>query len=551
MATLREQIATTALTVTKFPELMRRMRESRPTDALEIIKKAYEFSLKHHAGQTRASGEPYLVHPLEVALILADMKIDPAAIAAGLLHDSVEDTSVTVVDIRKEFGEQVAHIVEGVTKINAIDFATREEQQAENLRKMMLAMVDDIRVVLIKLADRLHNMRTLEHLPPDRQQKIAQETLDIYGPIAHRLGMGKIRGELEDLGFRYLDPIAYQQVHDAVESRRKKGEQFLSSVEHVLRDKLKEAGITASVESRIKRLYSIHKKLLKQRISVDQVYDLYAMRVITCSVQDCYAVLGIVHNLWRPVPGRIKDFIAMPRPNLYQSLHTSVITEDGTSFELQIRTEEMHRMAEEGIAAHWKYKDGPVSAQDEQRLAWLRQVVEWQRDVSDPNEFLSTLKIDLYPEEVYTFTPKGKVVVLPRDSTPIDFAYTIHTEVGHACVGAKVNGRMVPLRHKLRNGDIVEIITQTGHQPSRDWLGFVKSSRARNKIKHWLLVHQRERALEIGRKLLEKEARKYKVSLKEVTQQNYAAVASDYSLGQPDDLMAAIGYGKYSSRQVL
>jgi GTP diphosphokinase / guanosine-3',5'-bis(diphosphate) 3'-diphosphatase len=415
----------------------------------------------------------------------------------------------------------------------------------------MLAMVDDIRVVLIKLADRLHNMRTLEHLPLDRQQKIAKETLEIYGPIAHRLGMGKIRGELEDLGFRYLDPLTHQQVHEAVEARRKQGEQFLARVEQTLRDKLKEAGITAEVESRIKRLFSIHKKLVRQKISVDQVYDLYAMRVITKSLQDCYAVLGIVHNVWRPVPGRIKDFIAMPRPNFYQSLHTSVITEEGTPFEVQIRTEEMHRMAEEGIAAHWKYKDGPVSAQDEQRLAWLRQVVEWQRDVSDPTEFLSTLKIDLYPEEVYTFTPKGKVVVLPRESTPIDFAYTIHTEVGHSCVGAKVNGRMVPLRHKLHSGDIVEIITQTGHKPSRDWLAAVKSSRARNKIKHWLNIHQRERAVEIGRKLIEKEARKYRVALKEIKDEELRKIAADYGLGQIDDLMAGIGYGKYSARQVL
>jgi GTP diphosphokinase / guanosine-3',5'-bis(diphosphate) 3'-diphosphatase len=551
MATLREQIATTALTVTKFRELLRTMRANRPSDDLELVRKAYEYSQKHHAGQLRASGEPYLVHPLGVAQVLAEMKMDPVAIAAGLLHDSVEDTSVTVVDIRKEFGEQVAHIVEGVTKISQIDFATREEQQAENLRKMMLAMVDDIRVVLIKLADRLHNMRTLEHLQPERQQKIAKETLEIYGPIAHRLGMGKIRGELEDLGFRYLDPITYQQVHDAVESRRKKGEQFLARVEGVLREKLKEAGITARVESRIKRLYSIHKKLVRQKINVEQVYDLYAMRVITQSLQDCYGVLGIIHNVWRPVPGRIKDFIAMPRPNFYQSLHTSVITEDGTPFELQIRTEEMHRMAEEGIAAHWKYKDGPVSAQDEQRLAWLRQVVEWQRDVSDPNEFLSTLKIDLYPEEVYTFTPKGKVVVLARESTPIDFAYTIHTEVGHSCVGAKVNGRMVPLRHKLHSGDIVEILTQPGHKPSRDWLAVVKSSRARNKIKHWLNLHQRERAIEIGRKLIEKEARKYRVALKEIKEEELRKIASDYGLGQPDDLMAGIGYGKYSARQVL
>src|ERR1700682_2201208 len=326
MASLRQQIKTTALTLTKFRELMRRMQETRPQDDLSIIKKAYDFSLKYHQGQSRASGDPYLVHPLEVALVLAEMKMDPVAVAAGLLHDSVEDTSVTIVDIRKEFGEQVAHIVEGVTKISKIDFATREEQQAENLRKMMLAMVDDIRVVLIKLADRLHNMRTLEHLDPDRQQKIARETLDIYAPIAHRLGMGKIRGELEDLGFKYVDPIGYEQVRVAVEARRKEGEAFMSRVEGVLRDGLKEAGITGRVESRIKRLYSIHKKLLRQRISVDPVYDLYAMRVITNSVQDCYAVLGIIHNLWRPVPGRIKDFIALPRPNLYQSLHTSVIT---------------------------------------------------------------------------------------------------------------------------------------------------------------------------------------------------------------------------------
>jgi len=551
MATLREQIATTALTVTKFRELLRTMRANRPAEDLELVRKAYEYSQKHHAGQTRASGEPYLVHPLGVAQVLAEMKMDAVAIAAGLLHDSVEDTSVTIVDIRKEFGEQVAHIVEGVTKISQIDFATREEQQAENLRKMMLAMVDDIRVVLIKLADRLHNMRTLEHLTPERQQKIAKETLEIYGPIAHRLGMGKIRGELEDLGFRYLDPLTHQQVHDAVEARRKKGEQFLARVEQTLRDKLKEAAITAEVESRIKRLFSIHKKLVRQKISVDQVYDLYAMRVITKSLQDCYAVLGIVHNVWRPVPGRIKDFIAMPRPNFYQSLHTSVITEDGTPFEVQIRTEEMHHMAEEGIAAHWKYKDGPVSAQDEQRLAWLRQVVEWQRDVSDPTEFLATLKIDLYPEEVYTFTPKGKVVVLPREATPIDFAYSIHTEVGHSCVGAKINGRMVPLRHKLHSGDIVEIMTQPGHKPSRDWLAIVKSSRARNKIKHWLNIHQRERAVEIGRKLIEKEARKYRVALKDIKDEELRKIASDYGLGQIDDLMAGIGYGKYSARQIL
>src|ERR1051325_6387408 len=468
MATLREQIATTALTVTKFRDLMKLMRENRPNDDLEIIKKAYEFSQTHHAGQTRASGEPYIAHPLQVALVLAEMKMDPIAIAAGLLHDSVEDTSVTIVDIRKEFGEQVAHIVEGVTKISKIDFASKEEQQAENVRKMMLAMVDDIRVVLIKLADRLHNMRTLEHLSPERQKKIAQETLDIYAPLAHRLGMGKVRGELEDLSFPYVDPVGYEQVRAAVEQRRKAGEAFLAKIVKILQQKLRENGVEARVESRIKRLYSIHQKLLRQRITVDQVYDLLAVRIITKSVKDCYAVLGAIHQMWRPVPGRIKDFIAMPRPNLYQSLHTTVMTDTGQTFEVQIRTEEMHKMAEEGIAAHWKYKDGPISAKDEQRLAWLRQVVEWQRDVSDPSEFLTNLKIDLYPEEAYTFTPKGKVVVLPRDATPLDFAYSVHTEVGHTCVGAKVNGRMVPLRHKLHSGDIVEVLTQTAHKPSRD-----------------------------------------------------------------------------------
>ena len=471
MATLRQAIATNVLTVTRFRDLLRKIRSYRPNDDLALVKKAYEFSLQHHTGQTRASGEPYLVHPLEVATVLAEMRLDTTAIAAGLLHDSVEDTKVTVDEIKAEFGEQVAHIVEGVTKISKLEFASREEAQAESVRKMVLAMVDDIRVVLIKLADRLHNMRTLQHLSPERQQKIARETQEIYAPIAHRLGMGKIRGELEDLAFQYVDPISYKQVKEAIESRRKEGEAFLAEVQKIIEGKLKEAGMQARVEARIKRIYSIWQKLQRQRISVDQIYDMLALRVITQSVNDCYGVLGIIHNQWRPVPGRIKDFIAMPRPNLYKSLHTTVIADNGHAFEVQIRTEEMHKMAEEGIAAHWKYKDGPVSARDEQRLAWLRQVVEWQRDVDNAEEFVSTLKIDLFPEEVYTFTPKGKIVILPREATPIDFAYNIHTEVGHTCVGAKVNGRIVPLRYKLRSGDIVEILTQAGHHPSRDWLG--------------------------------------------------------------------------------
>jgi GTP pyrophosphokinase len=537
----------------KFAELLATIGKNRPSDDIGIIRRAWEFCVQHHSGQLRASGEPYVLHPLEVAQVLAEMKLDSTAIAAGLLHDAVEDTPVTTEDISEQFGEQVAHIVEGVTKIDKIQFANREDRQAENVRKMLLAMVSDVRVVLIKMADRLHNMRTLQHLGPEKRESIARETLDIYAPLAHRLGMGKVRGELEDLAFRYVDPIAYEQVKDEVEAARDEDEQFLAGVEALLQERLRENNIQARVEWRIKRLYSIYQKLQKQKVNVDQVYDLLAVRVITSTVQDCYAAFGLIHSIWRPVPGRIKDFIAMPRPNLYQSLHTTVMGEGGHQFEVQIRTEEMHRVAEEGIAAHWKYKaaGSATNARDEQRLAWVRQLVEWQREMSDPNEFLSTLKIDLYPEEVYTFTPKGKVVVLPKDATPIDFAYSIHTEVGNTCVGAKVNGRMAQLRTKLHNGDIVEVVTQNGHTPSRDWLTFAKSSRARNKIKHWLNEHQRERAVEIGKKLLDREARKYKVSLSKVTDTDYARAAAECGLATASDLMAAIGFGKYSSRQVL
>jgi GTP diphosphokinase / guanosine-3',5'-bis(diphosphate) 3'-diphosphatase len=552
MATQPRPDAANRMLAGKFEQLLAKVAANRPHDDLGIIHKAYGFSLKHHDGQTRASGEPYLIHPLEVAVVLAEMKLDAAAIAAGLLHDAIEDTPVTDEDIRREFGSQVLHLVEGVTKIDKINFASREERQAENVRKMVLAMVNDIRVVLIELADRLHNMRTLEHLQEERRQAVARETLEIYAPLAHRLGMGKVRGELEDLSFRYVDPIGYEQVHSAVEARRKSGEKFLNGIINILIEKFRENGVEARVESRIKRLYSIHQKLIRQRISVDQVYDLLAVRIITKSVKDCYTVLGAIHQMWRPVPGRIKDFIAMPRPNLYQSLHTTVITEQGHQFEVQIRTEEMHKMAEEGIAAHWKYKDGgPVSAEDEQRLNWLRQVMEWQQDVKDPNEFLSTFKVDLYPEEVYTFTPKGKVVILPRDASAIDFAYAIHTEVGHTCVGARVNGRMVPLRSKLHNGDVVEITTQTGHHPSRDWLSYAKSSRARNKIKHWLNIHQRERAIEIGKKLMEKQARKYRLALKDLDEAELSKIAHEYGVSSGQDLMAGVGYGKFSARQIL
>src|ERR1700759_3170353 len=537
----------------KFAALLATVAKNRPNDDAGIIRRAWEFCVEHHSGQLRASGEPYVLHPLEVAQVLAEMKLDATAIAAGLLHDAVEDTPVTTEDITQQFGEQVAHIVEGVTKIDKIQFANREDRQAENVRKMLLAMVSDVRVVLIKMADRLHNMRTLQHLPIDRQESIARETLDIYAPLAHRLGMGKVRGELEDLAFRYVDPFGYDQVKTAVDAARDEDEQFLNSVESLLNERLRENNIKARVEWRIKRLYSIYQKLQKQKITVDQVYDLLAVRVITATVQDCYAAFGLIHSIWRPVPGRIKDFIAMPRPNLYQSLHTTVMGEGGHQFEVQIRTEEMHRIAEEGIAAHWKYKAGgsSVTARDEERLTWTRQLVEWQKEMTDPNEFLSSLKMDLYPDEVYTFTPKGKVVVVPADGTPVDFAYTIHTEVGHTCVGAKVNGRMVPLRTKLRTGDIVEIVTQKDHKPSRDWLTFVKSSRARNKIKHWLNEHQRERAVEIGKKLLDREARKYKISLTRFVDVDYTRVAKEYGVGGEGDLLAGIGFGKFSSRQVL
>src|ERR1035438_9193440 len=537
----------------RFEALLQHVQANRPSEDVSLIRKAWEFCVKHHEGQMRASGEPYIIHPLEVAEVLAEMKMDSTSIAAGLLHDSVEDTPATNEEIAAGFGEQVAHIVEGVTNIDKIEFANREDRQAENVRKMLLAMVTDVRVVLIKLADRLHNMRTLEHLQPDRQEAIARETLDIYAPLAHRLGMGKLRGELEDLAFRYTDPVSFEQVAAAVESRRIEGEQFLRGVEDTLTEQLRENGIEARVEWRIKRIYSIYQKQQRSKVSFDQVYDLLAIRVITQDVAACYAVFGLIHTLWRPVPGRIKDFIAMPRANRYQSLHTTVMSPSGHQFEVQIRTEEMHRIAEEGIAAHWKYKDGGgvVTARDEERLNWIRQLVDWQKEMTDPNEFLSSLKMDLYPDEVYTFTPKGKVVVVPADGTPVDFAYTIHTEVGHTCVGAKVNSRMVPLRTKLRTGDIVEIVTQKDHKPSRDWLTFVKSPRARNKIKHWLNEDQRRRAVEIGRKLLEREARKFKVPMNQISDQDLGRIANEYGVATAADLLAALGLGKHSARHLL
>jgi GTP pyrophosphokinase len=531
---------------------MAKLRESRSEADLAAIEKAYRFANNLHLGQKRDSGEPYMNHPLSVALILAGMRMDPVSIQAALLHDVIEDTAVNAADLRKEFGDEVTRCVDGVTKLTKLDFFSAEDRQAESYRKMLLAMVSDIRVILIKLADRLHNMRTLKFLSPQRQERIARETLEIYSPIAHRLGMGKVRGELEDLAFQYLDSEAYTQILTELDTRKHFNEEALEEIRQKVEAELRREGIPAKVSARVKRAYSVYQKLKRQKISVDQVYDLLALRIITDSVKNCYAALGVIHNEWHPIPGRIKDFIAIPRPNLYQSLHTSVIGPHGQPFEVQIRTEQMHRIAEEGIAAHWKYKEGRSGpGEDDQRIAWLRQLVEWQREMQDPGDFMSTLKVDLYPEEVYTFTPKGRVIVLPRDATPIDFAYAIHSDVGNTCVGAKVNGRIVTLRYALKNGDIVEILTQPNHTPSKDWLSIVKTSRARNKIKHFINQAARAQALEIGQKYLEKEARRLGVQLGKTTKAMLETVAGEYGFSRIDDLYAALGFGKFSARQVL
>jgi GTP diphosphokinase / guanosine-3',5'-bis(diphosphate) 3'-diphosphatase len=538
----------------RFEDLVEKVRAYSPDADLELLRRAYVFSAFEHKGQVRHSGEPYMVHPLEVADFLAELKLDVVTVAAGLLHDVVEDTLTTIERITEVFGPEVSHLVEGVTKISVIPFSSSEERQAENFRKMLLAMVDDIRVILVKLADRLHNMRTLHHLPEERRVKIATETLDIYAPIANRLGMSKVKNELEELSFKYLEPRFYESLRSRVESRRRATEGVTEELRKTLIAKLEDAQVPiVQIDGRIKRLYSIAQKLKKQKIELEQVYDFVALRVVTKSVRDCYAALGIIHNTWSPVPGRIKDFIAMPRPNGYQSLHTSVISERGTPFEVQIRTEEMHEQAEEGIAAHWKYKEGRVGDQrDERYFQWLRQLLEWQQEVRDPQEFIHSLKIDLYPEEVYTFTPKGEVKALPRGATPVDFAYAIHTDVGHKCVGARVNGKMVPLRTRLKNGDIVEIVTAAGHGPSRDWLNFVVTSRARNKIRHSVQLEEKNRSIELGRRVFEKEARRFGLSLKQLFESpQFQKVAEEYGGGKADELLAAIGYGKLAPRTVL
>ena len=537
----------------RFEDLVEKVRAANPDADIEMLRRAYVFSAIEHKGQVRRSGEPYLVHPLEVADILADLRLDAVAVSAGLLHDIVEDTTTSIEKIRELFGEQVAHVVEGVTKLSGLQFASSEERQAESFRKMLLAMVDDIRVILVKLADRLHNMRTLHYLPEDRRTRIAQETRDVYAPIANRLGMSKIKNELEELAFRYLEPAPYQGLRVAIDGKRKATEGLIEELRRELAAKLDEAQIPVkAIEGRIKRLWSIHQKIERQKVGLDQIYDFIALRVITRSVKDCYGVLGIVHQIWSPVPGRFKDFIAMSRPNGYQSLHTTVLSERGMPFELQIRTDEMHHVAEEGIAAHWKYKEGRVgAARDEQHFQWLRQLLESQQDVRDPQEFMQNLRIELYPEEVYIFTPKGEVKSLPRGATPVDFAYSVHTDVGHRCVGARVNGRMVPLRTRLSNGDIVEILTQPGHTPSRDWLNFVATSRARNKIRHFIHAEENTRSIELGRRLLDKEVRRFTVDKNKVNDAALSAIASEYGSQRAEDLLAAVGYGKLTARTLL
>ncbi len=535
-----------------YQSLEAKVRALRPKEDLAALHRAFQFASEYHKSQKRKSGEPYITHPLAVAHILADMQMDLVSLETGLLHDAVEDTSAKLEQIREQFGEDVGRCVDGVTKLSKISLANREDRQAESLRKMLLAMTGDIRVIIVKLADRLHNMRTIGALSRERQESIAQETIDIYAPIAHRLGMGKVRGELEDLAFAALHPDASAELMREIESKRQENEQWLRQVQTQIEQKLAREDVPARVEGRVKRAYSVYQKLKRQKITLDQVYDIMALRIITDSVKSCYAALGVIHNEWHPVPGRIKDFIAMPRPNLYQSLHTSVIGPGGVAFEVQIRTEEMHRIAEEGIAAHWKYKEGSKGPRaDDQRIAWLRQLVEWQREMSDSADFLSTLKVDLYSEEVYTFTPRGRVIVLPREATPIDFAYAVHSDIGQTCVGARVNGVIKPLKSTLRNGDVVEILTQAGHQPSRDWLAVVKTTRARNRIRHVINAAERAKAVEIGQKSLEKEARRLGVSWGRISQDDLQSVASEYGVSKTEDLYAALGFGKFSARQVL
>lgn len=518
-----------------------------------FLRRVYEFSKQMHAGQSRRSGEPYITHPLHVAWLLADLRFDATCVAVGLLHDVLEDTLTTRGELEHQFGAELTELVDGVTKIGQHEYVRRDQAQAETFRKLILASVQDPRAVVVKLADRLHNMLTLEHLGQESRRRIGQETLEIYAPLAHRLGMSRVQGDLEDLAFYHLYPLQFAELHRDLERRLAGGRATTDAIRGELQGLIEEAGVEAEISYRVKRYYSMHRKLLRLGIDLAQLYDYLAFRVITSEIRDCYAVLGIVHQNWRPVPGRFKDYIAMPKPNLYQSLHTTLIGPQGQPFELQIRTHEMDRIAEEGIAAHWSYKEGRVEATEaDPNILWLRQLLDLQQDVEDPRAFLNTLKVDLYPDEVYVFTPKGDVLSFPRGATPLDFAYKVHTELGHQCAGARVNGKLVPLRTELRNGDMVEVITSPGREPSRDWLSFVGTSRARSKIRHFLSVKQKTRAVEVGRRLLERELRRLRKAPKRFFDSpELAAYLEQEGLAKPEDLMARIGLGKALPRQTL
>ncbi len=536
-----------------FEEILEKVEAYNPGSDQDLLRRAYVFSAKEHRGQVRRSGEPYLVHPLNVAAILADLKADDVSIVVGLLHDVLEDTLTTREAIAGQFGGEVAELVDGLTKIGKFSYVSREEEQAETFRKMILAMVSDLRVVMVKLADRLHNMRTLGFLPEVKRREIARETLDIYAPIAHRLGMGSVKGELEDLAFLYLEPEEHERVAREVARKMKVSEGMVSEVRRRIEARLADAGIQAEVSGRMKRYYSIWLKMRRTGVDAAQLYDILAFRVVVAETRDCYETLGMVHQLWRSVPGRIKDYVAMPKPNFYQSLHTTVMGETGQPFEIQIRTREMDLIAERGIAAHWKYKEGRLGPHaDDARFQWLRQLVDWQSEVSDPRQFLSSLKVDLYPDEVYTFTPKGEVFAFPRGATPIDFAYRVHTDVGHRCVGARVNGKLVPLRTPLSNGDIIEILTAPNQVPSRDWLSSVATSRARHKIRHFIHEEEKRQAVELGRRLLERELKKFRRTVRKLESEgSLQRELAQWGFTKPDDLYAAIGYGKLAPRAAL
>ena len=533
--------------------ILEKINSNRSDINVDLIKKAYKYTEEAHADQFRDSGEPYFEHPVAVATILAEMQLDQATLAAALLHDVVEDTDTTIDDIRREFGDEVAMLVDGVTKLSRVDFKTKEEQQAESFRKMFVAMAKDIRVILIKLADRLHNMRTLKYTSEEKQKRVAKETLEIYAPLAHRLGMSMMKWEFEDLALRYLEPEVYYDLVERVVLKRKEREGCIEEAKKILTEALENIGISGEIQGRPKHFYGIFKKMSNQDKEFSDIWDLLGIRVIVDTERECYAVLGCVHSIWKPIPGRFKDYIAMPKSNMYQSLHTTVIGPQGEPLEIQIRTWEMHRTAEYGIAAHWRYKEGPSTNEEfEDKITWLRQILEWQQETRDVQEFMETLKIDLFSDEVYVFTPKGDVKSLPAGSTPVDFAYTVHTNIGNRCVGARINGKMVPLDTKLQTGDIVEIMTKPHPAPSQDWLGFVKTSKARSKIKQWLKEQRRDENTEKGRELLEKELRRLGMEVhSNLKDDKLLEIANKFSYHTVEDMLEAVGYGKVSAGQVI